>query len=245
MKKGLVIYEPKGRALEYAPLALNLYKGCGHGCVYCYAPKASYNVNDFHNPIPRPNIIQRLAKDAPQAAANAPIGDVLLCFTCDPYQPIDTEYQLTRQAIKILHENNLSVTILTKGGKRAERDFDLLTPSESDSFAVTLTFLSEQPSLKWEPRAAIPEERIASLKRAHNLGIKTWVSLEPVIDPDETIEIIKQTHAFVDLYKVGKMNYHSIEESIDWSKFLRNVKTVLEARGCEYYIKKDLRVYGV
>ncbi len=191
---------------------------------------------------PRANIIERLRKDAPQAALTSPKGDVLLCFTCDPYQPIDTIHRLTRQAIEILHDNNFTVAILTKGGKRAERDFDLLSPK--DSFAVTLTFLDEQNSIKWEPKAAIPEERIESLKKAHDLGIKTWVSLEPVINPDATMEVIRQTHTFVDLYKVGKINYHKIEESIDWSMFLRNVKTILEAYGSQYYIKKDLRVYG-
>jgi len=240
LKKGSVIYEPKGRAGEYAPMAVNLYRGCEHGCVYCYAPKVIFiDRQDFLKASPRKNIIQKLRKDAPQVDI---AGDVLLCFTCDPYQPIDTEYQLTRQAIEILHDSNLNVTILTKGGKRAERDFDLLTPN--DSLAVTLTFLDEKPSLKWEPGAAIPEERIESLKKAHDLGIKTWVSLEPVIDPDVSIEIIRQTHTFVDLYKVGKINYHSIEKSIDWSKFLKNVKAVLEEHGCQYYIKKDLMVYG-
>jgi len=237
------IYEPKGRAREYAELACNLYRGCGHHCVYCYAPRATFQDRvAFGNPEPRKGIIEQLQKDATKLAQKNGPHSVLLCFSTDPYQPINDIHQLTRQAIEILHDNNLNVTILTKGGKRAERDFDLLTPN--DSLAVTLTFLDEKPSLKWEPGAAIPEERIESLKKAHDLGIKTWVSLEPVIDPDVSIEIIRQTHTFVDLYKVGKINYHSIEKSIDWSKFLKNVKAVLEEHGCQYYIKKDLMVYG-
>jgi len=171
-----------------------------------------------------------------------PCGNVLLCFTCDPYQQIDTEHHLTRQAIRILHGNGFNVTILTKGGHRAERDFDLLRPG--DEFATTLTFFTELESKQWEPRAALPRDRINTLELAHEMGITTWVSLEPVIDPDATIEIIRQTHGFVDLYKVGKINYHSIEKTVDWSKFLKNVKTILEAYGSNYYIKKDLRVYG-
>ena len=243
LKKGLVIYEPKGRAGEYSPLALNLYKGCGHGCIYCYAPDATFiDQTEFIKATPRQGIIEKLEKDAPKAIEGKPEGNALLCFTCDPYQPINDIHGLTRQAIEILHKNGFNVTILTKGGKRAERDFDLLTPK--DNFAVTLTFMDEQKSLKWEPGAATPEERIGSLRKAHELGIKTWVSLEPVIEPAESIEIIRQTHTFVDLFKVGKLNYHPREKEIDWHKFLIDCITSLEECGSQYYIKKDLRRYS-
>ena len=80
-------------------------------------------------------------------------------------------------------------------------DFDLLRPG--DEFATTLTFLDEQKSRQWEPGTAIPEERIESLRKAHELGIRTRVSLEPIIEPAESIEIIRRTHTFVDLFKVG------------------------------------------
>jgi len=243
LKKGLVIYAPRGRAAEYSSMALNLYRGCGHGCIYCYAPEATFiNRQEFIKATPRQGIIEKLGKDAPKAVEGRPEGNVLLCFTCDPYQPIDTEYQLTRQAIEILHENGFNATILTKGGKRAERDFDLLRPS--DEFATTLTFLDEQKSLQWEPKAAIPEERIEALRKAHELGITTWVSLEPVIEPAESIEIIKQTHTFVDLFKVGLLNYHPKGKEIDWHKFLIDCIALLEECGSQYYIKKDLRRYS-
>ena len=243
LKKGLAIYEPKGRASEYAPLAVNLYKGCGHGCIYCYAPEATLVERpDFVKATPRQGIIEKLKKDAPQATLNGNKGNVLLCFTCDPYQPIDAEYQLTRQAIEILHKNGFNVTILTKGGKRAERDFDLLR--RSDEFATTLTFLDEQKSLQWEPKAAIPQERIETLKKAHKLGIKTWASLEPVIEPAESIEIIRQTYTFVDLFKVGLLNYHPRAKEIDWRKFLQECIATLKQYGCRYYIKRDLRRYS-
>lgn len=168
-------------------------------------------------------------------------GNVLLCFTCDPYQPIDEIHQLTRQAILILHAYGFNVTILTKGGKRARRDFDLLTPK--DNFAVTLTFLDPLKSARWEPYATLPFYRIETLKKAHDLGIKTWVSLEPVIEPDETFEIIRQTHTFVDLFKVGKLNYRPEADKIDWHKFADDVTKLLEELDCRFYIKKDLRRY--
>jgi len=243
LKKGLVIYEPRGRAGEYAPLAVNLYRGCGHGCIYCYAPEATFiDRQEFIKATPRQGIIEKLGKDAPQAALDGHKGNVLLCFTCDPYQPINAIHELTRQAIIILHKNGFNVTILTKGGKRAESDFDLLRPD--DEFATTLTFLDEQKSLQWEPGAAPPEERIELLRKAHELGITTWVSLEPVIEPADTLEIIKQTHTFVDLFKVGLLNYHPRGKEIDWRKFLQECIATLKQYGCQYYIKKDLRRYS-
>lgn len=253
IKKGLIIYEPAGRAHEYAPLAINLYRGCGHGCVYCFAPGVLYlDREKFQNEAaPRPNMIEKLKKDIPIAAATY-VGyekRVLLCFTTDPYSPIDEIHQLTRHAITILHENGFTVNILTKGGHRAERDFDLLGPK--DQFAVTLTSLSEKKSLEWEPKAATPAERIASLRHAHELGIETWASLEPVLDPAEAIQIIRDTHEFVDLFKVGKLNYaeklpprfQPQVRGIDWSKFAHDVVAELERLGCRFYIKNDLRRY--
>ena len=131
--------------------------------------------------------------------------------------------------------------ILTKGGKRAERDFDLLT--KTDKFGVTLTCLDNNESLKWESGAALPIERIESLKNAHKLGVLTWVSLEPVINPDTSLKIIRQTHEFVDLYKVGKMNYHPIAKTIDWNKFGNDAINLLNSLEKEYYIKDDLKKF--
>lgn len=252
IRRGLVIYEPRGRAGEYAPLACNLYRGCGHGCIYCYGPEFTYiDREDFIMPSPRPEVIKRLERDAPIAAETYDGLDrrVLLCFTCDPYQPIDEIYQLSAQAIKILHSNGFTVNILTKAGKRAEGAFELLRPG--DQFATTLTFLNDERSRLWEPLAALPMDRIDTLRKAHDLGIETWVSLEPVIDPAVSMDIIKQTHTFIDRYKVGKLNYaHKLPEpfrsqvrGINWHKFAIDVVSLLKELGCQYYIKKDLRAY--
>lgn len=240
LRKGLVIYEPKGRAGEYAPLAVNLYRGCGHGCIYCYAPDTlRTDREEFKNAEPRKDIITRLQKDLPKAVADGAKGNVLLCFTCDPYQPINDIHQLTRHAIIILHGHGFNITILTKGGMRAFPDFDLYQPG--DEFATTLTFLDEAKSRKWEPYAALPYDRINIIKKAYAMGIKTWVSLEPVIEPIETLEIIHRTHDFVDLYKVGTLNNHPYADTIDWPKFAKDAIAILEGYRCQYYIKKDLR----
>lgn len=240
LRKGLVIYEPKGRAGEYAPLAVNLFKGCQHGCVYCYAPSTlRTDREEFLKVSTRPDIIARLQKDLPKAAADGAKGKVLLCFTCDPYQPLNDAVKLTRRAILLLHSYCFNVTILTKGGWRAEADFDILL--KGDEFATTLTFLDEGRSLEWEPYAAPPKERILTLRRANTLGIRTWVSLEPVIDPETTLQIIEETHTFVDLYKVGTLNNHPQAKKIDWKKFASDAVATLEKHQCDYYLKKDLR----
>jgi len=239
-KKTSVIYQPRGRAWEYCRLALNLYKGCSHGCEYCYAPSCTFKSrSEFREPSPRVGILKKVEEDAHNLQEVNEIGPVLLCFTCDPYQPIDSRFEITRKTIKILHENNLNVMILTKGGRRAERDFDLLTCD--DWFGVTLTTLDNESSLKWEPGADKPDARIESLQLAHSKGIKTWVSLEPVLYPEISLTIIRETHTFVDKFKVGTLNYHPHSKNIDWAKFAHDANDLLSALHSDYYLKEDLR----
>jgi len=238
-----VIYETKGRAREYRELACNLYTGCDHGCVYCYAPQVLQRDRQaYHTGAkPRKDIIRKLRNDAAWFAAKGEHRQILFCFSCDPYQHIDEEYQFTRQAIQICHEAGLNICTLTKGGSRALRDIDLFTPR--DAFAVTLTTLDDAESKQWEPRAAMPDDRINSLARFHEAGIPTWVSLEPVLSPDTVFEIIRQTKDVVDEFKVGILNYHPQAKRIDWSRFAYDVRELLESLGCNYYLKHDLRKY--
>ena len=233
-----IIYESRGRAQEYCKLAANLYKGCGHGCTYCYAVAATFsNREQFHrNPAPRPGVLEKLRSDTLGFKADSP---VLLSFTSDPYQPIDQETGLAREAIKVMKQAGLKVAILTKGGHRADRDFDLL--DYGDEFGVTLTCTDPDMSREWEPGAALPDERIASLKAAFAKGLKTWVSLEPVIDPEQTLDLIRQTSPFVNKFNVGILNHHPLSNTIDWRAFGERAVELLDGLGCQYYVKKDLR----
>jgi len=235
-----VIYVPSGKALEYAPYAANLYRGCSHGCKYCYAPACQYRKPEdfFANPSARPDVLRQIEADAKKMNTSGP---VLLCFTCDPYQPLDESIGLTRKAIIVLKKYGKNVNVLTKGGMRASRDFDLL--GTGDAFASTLTFVSPLKSKEWEPLAALPHERLLAIKEAKKRGIPTWVSLEPVIDPEETIELVKMTLQDVDLYKVGILNHHELTKTIEWASFGKKIISLLESHGKKYYIKKDLRKY--
>jgi DNA repair photolyase len=240
-----LIYKPQGQAGEYAPYALNHYRGCGHGCVYCYVPRipfAKITREEFNAGAEEKKTfsLERLQRDA-EKFRDAGIKEyIMLSFMTDPYNHDDVELQLTRKALWVLKHHGLSICTLTKGGKRALRDIDLFDPS-TDWFATTLTSLDEAISLKWEPKAAIPEDRIETLKQFHQHGIRTWVSLEPVYDTAATIEIIRRTHDFVDLYKVGKMNYLNLK--IDWEQFTEEVMAELNRLGAKHYIKKDLQPY--
>ena len=238
-----LVYEPAGKALEYAPLAINIFKGCAHGCKYCFGPGiARTTMEKFSScPAPRADVEKNLIHDCREMQKRGMKGPVLLCFMTDPYQPIEMKEGLTRRCIEIFNHFGINFTILTKGGMRASRDFGLY--KEGDAFATTLTFLDEAKSLEWEPGAASPQDRIAAVKLAHDMGIKTWISLEPVIDPEQSLEIIRQTAPWVDLFKVGKLNHSKLEKTIDWHKFANDAKNLLENLGKPYYLKEDLRKF--
>jgi DNA repair photolyase len=237
-----LIYDPKGRAREYAALACNLYRGCDHGCAYCYAPSCLHmNPYEFYNPRTRPgDFLKELERDAEKLQGKT-TDRVLLCFTCDPYQRLDVEAQITRKAIQIFHKYGLGVQALTKGGRRALRDLDLFT--DKDAFATTLTFIHEEQSEKMEPGAALPLDREDTIRKFHEAGIETWVSLEPVFDPLDALVWIEHTAVFVDLFKVGKLNYSPLAKKIDWAKFGRDAEALLRSLGKRYYIKNDLRAF--
>jgi DNA repair photolyase len=247
-----VIYQPKGRAKEYGELALNIYNSCNFACTYCYVPAVlKKDRGTFHNAVQtRDNLLEKVERDCQSGLIDRPIH---CCFTCDPYQDIDLELQTTREVLKLFKKYNINFQMLTKGGMRAARDFDLYKPG--DSFGTTLAFLPYNRYAEYFEPHNNPSDRFESLFTAHDKGIKTWVSLEPVIYPSDTLELIRITHSYVDLYKVGKLNTNNckgseayeqlreIEKSTDWKDFGHKAIELLESYGKEYYIKDDLKAY--
>ncbi len=235
-----IIYETKGRAREYSELALNLYRGCDHGCLYCYSPTVLHKERSLF--LANAYLFAQSTKEISDSATKLQkAGEkraVLLCFATDPYCQAEAATQRTRQAIVILHAHGLKVIILTKGGKRATRDFDLLGPG--DQFATTLTCVDDETSRWWEPGAALPEERMESLVEANSRGIQTWVSLEPVLYPNAVKQLIMLTRDFTGFYKVGKLNYHPWALKVDWAKFAREITEFMDTLGVRYFVKADL-----
>ena len=232
-----VIYETKGRAREFNELAINLFTGCEHNCIYCYEADVTHQEKQRfeHNVSPRITLqdIEESAKCWQHETRR-----ILLCFVTDPYTPIEQEIQFTRKTINILHKYGLNVIILTKGGRRSMRDFDLLTPK--DAYATTLTCDNDKDSLKWELKASLPVERINALHETHERGIETWVSFEPVIYPDQTRHLLLLTRDFVGHYKIGTMNYHPQGKLTNWKDYGYSIKRLMDSMDVKYYFKKDL-----
>ena len=234
------IYKPKGAAGEYGDYALNIYTGCNHGCYYCYSRSMHERFHPdtrFDDVQVRPGLLDALAV---QLASGAYKGKMIhLCFTCDPY-PADVDTTATREVIKMLKLAGAHVQVLTKGGHRAERDFDLL--DGEDWFGVTYAgypdgALFHSPAA--EPNASCTSERLTSLRRAFQAGVKTWISFEPVLNAIDVLNFLELAPHCVSRYKIGKLNYH--QSIIDWKKFGQTAERICHNNRLDYYIKADLR----
>ncbi len=231
------IYKPRGRAKEYGDYAINIYTGCPHRCYYCFAPNVLHRQKEpFHSCVePRKNIVEEVRKQIEREGITGKL--VHLCFTCDPY-PKGYDSTPTREIIKILKETGNHVQILTKNGEDAMRDFDLL--DENDWFGVTYAgyFMSSEDYVpEEEPGSGPVYQRLRALFYAHDKGIKTWVSAEPVLDDYSVLGLISAP--YIDLFKVGKLNYHPSD--IDWKWFGKTVEVRCKELGKDYYIKEGLR----
>lgn len=182
---GRVIYRPKGAALEYAALALNVAVGCGHGCTYCYGPgQCRTSREGFMQVRPRSgDFLTDLQKDCAELADAGCRDEILLSFLCDPYGP-GMDPKVTRESLRIIGAHGLRATVLTKAGMAACRDFDLLA-KYGFRFGTSLVWYHDADRLKYEPNAATCWNRCDALKNAVREGISTWVSMEPVINPHE------------------------------------------------------------
>ena len=255
-----IIYEPRGRALEYASLAVSLYRGCSHGCVYCFAPASTRTEREkFLHVQPRKDALKKLEADCKDLAAMGDQREILMSFTCDPYPQTERELCLTRDAIEILVKYGRKFTILTKAGTWVTMDKDLYQGgSDLGRFGTTLTFWNNNDRQIWEPSAATTQDRMYNLWFMKDHGIRTWVSLEPVIYPEQTLELIRQTVGYVDEYRIGKFNHtegnKDLQEFIEkigyhyptdeeWREFVAKAYTLLKFYGKKFIFKRDLQPY--
>lgn len=254
-----LIYQPHGAAREYAPLACNLYRGCTHGCTYCYVPGVlRADKGEFHAEV-RPKgggdgsyILGQLEREAARLAEKGVKGPVLLSFTTDPYQPAEAKYHLTRQALEILALYKIRAVVLTKGEIVPEGDLNLMGINQH-IFGVTLTGVQTKSCLV-EPDAAPNHIRIANLHAAKQMGVCTWASIEPVIYPGYSLNAISLSCRYCDHFAIGKLNHEDPPEPIDWRAFLEMTVRLLRGHGYRevsmeegwqkppgtYYLKRDL-----
>jgi len=232
-----LIYQPKGQAREYCPLSLNLSWQCGHGCRYCYVQR----MKRFQ---PRHRLLTpEILSDLLPAQAKKNLGPtILLCFTCDPYGP-ELAPGLTRRTLEILSREGANATVLTKAGTKAAVDFDVLA-NAGFWFGSTLCWSRDEDRQHWEPQAANIESRWSAIEKAHELGIRTWISTEPSIDPQQGLDVIKRGIGLVDAFAVGTWNYSAGAKKLDYRQYLDKVLGLAAKNNLRLYIKDSLAIYG-
>lgn len=211
--------------VEYGDYTVNYVQGCSHGCNYpCYAfamAKRFGTVKTYEEwiePCIVSNTIDLLKKELPKYKND--IKNVQLCFTTDPfmlnYEDIN---RLSIDVIKLINSYNIPCNILTKGILPDE----LLNTDKMNSYGITLVSLDEKFREKYEPGSALYDDRIASLKKLHDYGYRTWVSIEPYPTPNiisqDLVEILDKI-SFVDKIIFGRLHYNKmVSEYKDYKKY--------------------------
>ncbi|MEY4952722.1 MAG: hypothetical protein RL299_1146, partial [Pseudomonadota bacterium] len=184
--------------------SINAYRGCEHGCVYCYArpshawhdlsPGLDFETKLFAKPNAAELLRQTLAKPGYKPKP------IAMGTNTDPYQPIEGRYRITRSVLEVCLEARHPVTITTKSA-RVVRDLDLLTDlAKQNLTAVGISVTSLDPRLSGilEPRASSPAKRLEALEKLAAAGVPAHVSVAPVIPAitDQFIEgILEQAAA--------------------------------------------------
>jgi DNA repair photolyase len=165
--------------LEYTA---NLYRGCTHGCVYCYAPSLVHDERRWGGyvdaKVNAPATLRRELREAEKAP-------VFLSSASDPYQPVEARYGLTRRCLEELHESEFPVVILTRS-PLVLRDLQLLRKMEWVRVGCSISTASGR---FYEPGVPPLERRLETLRALADAGIETWVSLAPVVPGIVTVEV--------------------------------------------------------
>jgi len=242
----MVLYEPRGAALEYAALATNTYSACPFACRYCYVPAAlRRRPEDYHRPAqPRKDYQRQLRRELEAYAAThrKPWPRVHLSFVGDPYQPVEAQYGQTRLAIQEVKRIGGHVQILTKSADVALLARDLPLLDSGDRVGVTLAAWETATVEDWEPDAPTPFLRLRLLETAKAAGVGIWVSCEPVLTLPDTLAIlyaIAPLHP--DLVWLGKLNHISGHDpGAPWAEVRRQLVARCESLGLNYAVKDAL-----
>jgi len=167
--------------------SINPYRGCEHGCVYCFARPTHAYLNlspglDFETKLfAKTNAAEQLRTELAKKAYR--VSPINLGANTDPYQPIERRHRITRQVIEVLAEHRHPLTIVTKSAL-IERDIDLLAPMARQNLVyafVSVTSLDNRLAAKLEPRASAPHRRIQAVRALSEAGIPCGVLVAPII----------------------------------------------------------------
>ena len=201
--------------VEYGDYTMNHVQGCFHGCKYpCYAYLMAKRFGkcktyeEWIEPKLVENTLELLDKEIPKLKDK--IKSVQLCFTTDPFMTNYPEVsEMTLKAIKKLNNANVPCNVLTKGILPIE----LSNFSKKNEYGITLISLDENYRIKTEPNASPYQDRIKALKNLHELGCKTWISIEPYPTPniiEQNIFEILNAIPFVDKIIFGRTHYNKM-----------------------------------
>lgn len=167
--------------------SVNPYRGCEHGCIYCFARPTHAYLNlspglDFETKlIARPGIGEVLAREL--RARSYRVAPIAIGTNTDPYQPCEAEWRVMREVVELLAGCDHPLAITTKG-TLIERDLDLLAPMAAKGLlrvGVSVTTLDAGLSRRMEPRAALPARRLEVIRRLAAAGVPVRVMVSPVV----------------------------------------------------------------
>ena len=200
----------------YFDRSINPYRGCEHGCIYCYArPTHSYlNMSpglDFETKIIAKRNIAAVLRSELSKKSYQP-RPLAIGTATDCYQPVERELRLTRSVIELMHESRHAFSMVTKSSG-VERDLDLLAPMAQQNLVavyVTITTLDADLTRKLEPRAAAPHRRLRTIRTLADHGIPVGVSLAPQIpflteDMEQVLEAAWEAGARSAFYHVLRL----------------------------------------
>ncbi|MFM2099874.1 MAG: hypothetical protein RLZZ366_1413 [Pseudomonadota bacterium] len=183
--------------------SINPYRGCEHGCIYCYARPT----HAFHDLSPGLDFESKLfAKPDAAALLRTEISrkgyraaPIAFGTNTDPYQPIEATWKITRACLLVLAETNHPITITTKSD-RVIRDIDIIAPMAAKGIAavaISVTSLDPKIHRTLEPRAPRPEKRLAAIRALTAAGIPTHINVAPIIPgiTDHELEAILESGA--------------------------------------------------
>lgn len=164
-------------------LTVNCYRGCVHGCTYCFARRyhefLGYGAGtDFETKI----VVKTNAHDVLREElkrTRKKINNLEFSFATDPYLPIEASYELTRKCLIVCKDFGIPVSIITKSGL-ITRDLDILTEINCSVF-FSIPFLTTEKSNPFEPYTPIPDVRFRAMKTLTDAGIKVGIGIAPVI----------------------------------------------------------------
>jgi DNA repair photolyase len=205
----LVVQEIRAKTIlsrsKIYPWVVNPYTGCQHACSYCYA-RFMKRVTGHKEPWGefvdvKVNATELLRKEITKKKR----AEVWVSGVCDPYQPLEEKYRLTRQCLEILAQNNWPVIIQTRS-PLVLRDMDII--QDARDFEVGLSVTTEDDAIRklFEPDAPPIEDRIAALDTLHRASIRTYAMIAPVLPGAEGLaELLKGK---IDYVIIDRMNYH-------------------------------------